>query len=155
MQIFLPYQSLIQSAQCLDNKRLNKQIVECSQILKVLTGETEAWKNHPAVLMVRGHNNFVSQYGHICCLEWTERGFKKHSLESYFQSKIEADIVKVPWWFGRNEFHNSHKSNLYRKNQEFYNKFQIYENLPYCWPLEKEGKQILRYKYAGAKNYEN
>lgn len=36
MQTFLPYPDFIRSAQCLDNRRLGKQRVECLQILKTL-----------------------------------------------------------------------------------------------------------------------
>jgi hypothetical protein len=53
MQTFLPYSDYEASAQTLDNKRLNKQILEGYQILKVLSGASPsgAWRNHPAVLM--------------------------------------------------------------------------------------------------------
>ena len=53
MQTFLPFQSYEESAESLDNKRLNKQILESYQILKVLSGQSAsgAWRNHPAVLM--------------------------------------------------------------------------------------------------------
>jgi hypothetical protein len=54
MQTFLPYSDYEASAQTLDNKRLNKQILEGYQILKVLSGASPsgAWRNHPAVLMI-------------------------------------------------------------------------------------------------------
>jgi len=53
MQTFLPYPSKRESLDALDNKRLNKQILEGYQILKVLSGASPsgAWRNHPAVLM--------------------------------------------------------------------------------------------------------
>lgn len=56
MQTFLPYPSFTLSAICLDNKRLNKQILECDQILNALApGSTSGWRNHPAVKMWRGY----------------------------------------------------------------------------------------------------
>ena len=49
MQTFLPYASFIKSAQCLDDKRLGKQRVECLQILKAIKDVNYGWRNHPAV----------------------------------------------------------------------------------------------------------
>jgi hypothetical protein len=40
MQTFLPYKDFDQCAETLDNKRLNKQILESYQILKVLSGQS-------------------------------------------------------------------------------------------------------------------
>lgn len=56
MQTFLPYTNTLDAARALDNKRLNKQILECYQILNVLSGRSKGngWKNHPAVLMWKG-----------------------------------------------------------------------------------------------------
>ena len=49
MQTFLPYRDFRQSAEVLDSKRLNKQILEGYQILKVLNSDDPkaAWRNHP------------------------------------------------------------------------------------------------------------
>jgi len=48
---------------------------------------------------------------------------------------IEGKIL-FPKWFGKKEFHDSHKSNLLRKDKEFYSKFGWKEkdNLDYVWP---------------------
>jgi hypothetical protein len=62
MQTFLPSPSFRESAQCLDNKRLVKQILECGQILGALDPKAyeiifmkpktgSGWTNHPAVRM--------------------------------------------------------------------------------------------------------
>ena len=40
MQTFLPYKDFDQCAETLDNKRLNKQILESYQILKVLSNQS-------------------------------------------------------------------------------------------------------------------
>ena len=42
MQIFLPYKDIFETAKCLDIKRLNKQIIECEQILNTIDGESRA-----------------------------------------------------------------------------------------------------------------
>ena len=56
MQTFLPYADFNKSAEVLDNRRLNKQILEGYQILKVLGNPDPraGWRNHPAVKMWRG-----------------------------------------------------------------------------------------------------
>ena len=57
MQTFIPHTTMRESLDALDNKRLNKQILETYQILKVLGNPDPraGWRNHPAVKMWRGH----------------------------------------------------------------------------------------------------
>jgi len=57
MQTFLPYTDFIQSAKCLDYRRLGKQRLEAKTILNILLNETTkaGWRNHPAVLMWSSH----------------------------------------------------------------------------------------------------
>ena len=62
MQTFLPLPDFHKSLACLDSKRLGKQRLETHQILKVLSGESEAWKNHPAVKMWIGFDNSLIEY---------------------------------------------------------------------------------------------
>jgi hypothetical protein len=63
MQTFLPYKDFKKSAKVLDNKRLGKQRVEAFQILNILLGrtKTKGWRNHPAVLMWKGHSNALKE----------------------------------------------------------------------------------------------
>lgn len=43
----------------------------------------------------------------------------------------------MPPWFGREDFHASHRSNLLRKHPDWYRQFGWYEpdDLPYVWPV--------------------
>ena len=41
MQVFTPYKEPILCAQVLDKKRLNKQIIECQQIIRAIEGNKE------------------------------------------------------------------------------------------------------------------
>jgi len=45
--------------------------------------------------------------------------------------------IDYPPWVGRKDFHDSHKSNLLRKDFEFYKKYDwnIPSDLPYVWCL--------------------
>lgn len=46
MQIFITG-SPLETAEALDARRLNKQIIECRQILAAIDGTSKAWSNHP------------------------------------------------------------------------------------------------------------
>lgn len=130
MQTFLPYPDLRKSAQALDNRRLGKQRVEAYQILRALNGETKGWVSHPATRMWAGHEPALRMYLRECIQEWVKRGFK-NTMEC---PEIEEAIM--PWWFGDDRLHASHRANLLRKDSEFYGDFGWEEDpsLPYWWP---------------------
>ena len=62
MQVFLPYNNILKIANCLDKKRLNKQIIECKQIIKAIKGETKTWANHPICKMYKDDLDFLGMY---------------------------------------------------------------------------------------------
>lgn len=84
MQTFLPSPSPMTSARILDNKRLNKQILECYQILNVLSGKspTGGWRNHPAVLMWKGYERGLWQYVQAMIREAKLRGIRTENNEA-------------------------------------------------------------------------
>ena len=153
MQTFLPYSSFVDSAKCLDNKRLGKQRVEAKQIYLALSYGPEQrfiingntfvkktpWYNHPAVKMWKGHEGSLLYYIHVVCTEWVHRGFKDSVLDwakSVVSTPSDASFMDPAW--NRNEnLHAAHRSNLLRKNPEWYGKFGWTEpdNLPYVWPV--------------------
>jgi len=132
MQTFLPYSDFKRSAQCLDNKRLGKQRVEAWQIL-LANQKRNSWSNHPAVLMWRGYDLALSAYGIEICKEWIKRGYQ----DSMMQRFKEATDYKLPLWFGNQDFHAAHRSNLLRKNPDWYSQFDWTEapDLEYVWPV--------------------
>lgn len=135
MQTFLPFDDFKASLACLDNKRLGKQRVETFQILNILLSKstTGGWRNHPAVLMWRGYENALMDYYNLSLGEWLRREFQ-NNMKFHV---IIGDIV-MPKWFGLKEFHDSHKSNLYRKDPIHYKRFEsIGPNLEYFWPTKK------------------
>lgn len=150
MQTFLPYADIYKSSQCLDNKRLGKQRVEAWQILNVLTNPEakQGWKNHPAVLMWKGYEHILADYGLACCVEWRARGFVDNMavrfinyLDNCFSRFYDDDSFsyEYPVWFGVEQFHSSHRSNLLRKLPDHYSKFGWSEgpDLPYWWPTKE------------------
>lgn len=141
MQTFLPSPSYDESAQVLDNKRLGKQRVETKQILLALPKTTGGWVNHPATKMWRGHEVSLCQYGMAMCWEWQRRGYKD-TLYDFFadalaQYEQDGRTFLPPVWLGADPIHASHRSNLLRKDREFYSQYGWAESddLPYVWPV--------------------
>lgn len=136
MQTFLAYPDFAASAQVLDTKRLGKQRVEAWQLIRAITGQTKGWRNHPAAVMWRQYVPALNEYGAVMCEEWIRRGYNDTMLER-FERHPDADM---PYWFGREEFHRSHQSNLLRKNLEYYSEFfpEVPSDLEYVWFEEVE-----------------
>ena len=140
MQTFLPYSSFTDSAKVLDRARLGKQRVEAYQILRTLRGETSGWQNHPAVLMWNGYENSLITYGCVMCIEWKSRGYKDSLHSKFLLHSEEYQGLLRPFWMGDQDFHASHRSNLLRKDPQWYGQFGWNEpsDLPYVWPVKKE-----------------
>lgn len=142
MQTFLPYPDFRKSAQALDTRRLGKQRVEVIQILNALTNpHARGWVNHPAVLMWKGHELALCEYGEVICEEWIyERLCVDNCLSQIL--RLEATLLPepktsfYPAWLGNKDFHLSHQSNLVRKDPAFYGpQFpDVQGNLRYLWP---------------------
>ena len=134
MQTFLPYKSFDKSFKVLDYRRLGKQRVEAMQILNVLLGrtKTKGWVNHPATKMWKGYENALKQYHNECIDHWVARGYNNNMKKEV----IEGDIV-YPNWLGDDSFHSAHRSNLLRKDKEFYSKYMWVEteDMEYYWPV--------------------
>lgn len=168
MQTFLPYASFTRSARVLDDKRLGKQRVEALQLLRLLTGYDESnrmvggscWQSHPAVRMWLYRPYALALYNLAICREWQSRGFKdtcEQKTYDAFVSPVALSLfdspdfplkrlqhLKVlPWWFGRQRFHEAHRLNLMRKKYEHYGPLIDPDGLipwttiveaPYLWP---------------------
>ncbi len=158
MQTFLPYKSFYHTAQALDNKRLNKQILECYQILNVLSNDDPraGWRNHPAVKMWRGFEMVLFQYALVMVEEADKRGIKtENNLRNLNELNNRAYKdwgYGMPLWMDDKEIMarvtTTHKANLYRKDPEFYFEFHTAvkskNNQPCCdrcnyyWVTHKE-----------------
>jgi hypothetical protein len=143
LQTFLISKIPSETAEILDRQRLGKQRVEAVQILNVLTGKSEGWKNHPAVRMWVGHERFLLDE-YLCAMidEWAKRGYKntkvnQHRIVLAWDLRNHHQTLQPPPWFS-DELFLSHKSNLLRKNAQFYRPIfgpDIPDNLPYIWPV--------------------
>lgn len=137
MQTFLPLEDFAQSARVLDKSRLGKQRVETLQILKALADSTYGWQNHPAVVMWRGYEFGLIDYGVAICDEWLTRGYQdtcKKQIEDFFG--VFDDSRWRPWWLGDPRLHISHQSNLLRKAPWAYGHLwpDVPRDLEYWWP---------------------
>lgn len=133
--------SPLETAKCLDTRRLNKQIIECKQILKAINGETKAWANHPATLQYK--NNVCWLQCYMWCLECYKEG--NIEFASFFD---EVSKKHTPKWHIY-EYFTQMKRRLYTKNNNYY--FQWKElgesdiNMYYVdgmWRYYQNGKQI-------------
>ena len=133
MQTFLPYADFKKSVEVLDYRRLGKQRVESFQVLNVLLNRThtKGWRNHPVTLMWTGYESALKLYQNITIREWIRRGYKNNMQ----YEEIEPGSVVMPSWFGNEQFHRSHKSNLLRKDFGHYSQyFDEPVDLEYYWP---------------------
>ena len=163
MQTFLPYSDFTASAKVLDNKRLNKQIVEAYQIY---TGRVPQ-KNHPACLMWEGYKAYLILYIYAMCKEYKKRFDKTHSVmrelftdESFF-AVFDVAVAKcaLPYHLTdpliqishcvnlirKDSRHYGHKlrSRLYGLSQMMYGRYVELDEYPvgYYWPVEPVGKK--------------
>lgn len=136
MQTFAPYGRDIGAGfEVLDYKRLGKQRVETYQILRSLLGISSGWLSHPATRMWDGNAAALAVYGLVNCDEWIYRGYNdslrpkfEHVVKSHRGSKRMPRFLDV--------IAESHRSNLIRKDPEYYNHLwpNTPDNLEYVWP---------------------
>ena len=142
MQTFLPYASFAASAEVLDAPRLGKQRVETFQLLRANTVPDYGWRHHPAAKMWRGHLPALVAYGLAMTDAWTATG-RADTVRAKilaFAPEVDGlaqDDLDLPAWLGDEALHLSHRSNLVRKDPDFYRpRFgDIPDDLPYVWPV--------------------
>lgn len=147
MQTFVPYPNIMLSAQSLDSKRLNKQLLEGRQIYKILATNQRkgAWVNHPAVKMWRNYDTGLYNYLWAIRNECAARGIKWEKNWDAIQTMHDnnwhrGDKVVMPAWWGDERIHQSHRNNLYVKDPEYYAGFShdsrvtCCESCNYFWP---------------------
>lgn len=151
MQVFVPYQQPFEVATDLDTRRLNKQIIECRQILAAIRGESNAWKNHPVVKMYRDHVVWLEYY--MFCLECMLESHRMSDLKEYDEldelTKLslewsnKADAIRPP--FLTEEFCAQHRNRLYTKDPEYYNYPDAEVSHENWYVVDGE---LLRYEYG-------
>jgi len=135
----MPYKDFRMSARCLDKKRLFKQVVEARQILAtngitVYKNDGTTYKpshrNHPCVKMWYGYDNALMQYHNeflnVCLSKGIQTDIKHFD--------ISGEIV-LPPWMSDDRIYRSHKSNLLKKDHDFYGHYgwDVPTDIEYVW----------------------
>jgi hypothetical protein len=132
MQTFLPFPNFHDSLRTLDSKRLGNQIYR-----EALTLARGGWPNHPASKMWRGHERSLCDYALAGLDVLAERGkyYPQHRT-TFLALRSALDDTGAPPWLGDHAFHESHQSNLLRKDPAHYGQFgwTVPDDLPYVWP---------------------
>ena len=142
MQVFIIGTPLA-TAMALDRKRLNKQIIECQQILDALNG-AKAWSNHPCVLQYCGYEKWLEHY--LSCLTLYKNNAGIHA-------KVCSDLAQMskPEWH-TTEYFDQMKRRLFEKDDEHYKQWSHLGKSDINWYWSpSEGKFI---KYRNGKKIE-
>lgn len=140
MQVFI-VGSPLETAMILDKRRLNKQIIECRQILDALNGK-KAWSNHPCVLQYRGYEKWLEHY--LSCLT-----LYKHNANIH--AKVCSDLAQIckPEWHTQ-EYIAQMKRRLFEKDEEYYKQWSYLgkslDNWYFVdgeWVKYRNGKKII------------
>lgn len=128
--------SPFETAQALDMRRLNKQIIECQQILDALEGK-KAWSNHPCTLQYRDHSEWL--YAYMMCLihcrDDTEWGREKWN---------EVALEYTPP-FHTEEYFNQMKRRLYTKDPAHYAQWADLGTSDENWYWSPTEQKIIKY----------
>jgi hypothetical protein len=147
MQTFLAYADFNESAAVLDNKRLNKQLLEGRQIYQIISQNRTngGWVNHPAVKMWRHYDNAFFNYLTAIKNECDNRNIKTDKnwdaiISLHNSNWNRGSGVVSPPWLNDERVHQSHRNNLYRKDPDYYYEFKdnkfisCCETCSYVWP---------------------
>lgn len=133
MQVFLPERSFWDSAANLDQKRLVKQLLEGRQIMTILVGENKsnAWTNHPAVRMFKGHHAALYSYLFAIRTEMENRGYRWENNWAEIDRMMNDNyqIYSLPKWmhdeYTVNSVVTTHRGRLYEKAPELYPQYKL------------------------------
>jgi hypothetical protein len=143
MQVFVPSTDLAECAACLDSKRLQKQLLECTMILNILYdvpkkdgGKRTAWLTHPAVLQWKHWPGALARYFDAVADECDRRSIRTATLREQMEGFTRKG--KLPIWWGDEKVHSSHRSRLLQKDREHYKQFK--------WK-EARAKDLAEHRY--------
>jgi hypothetical protein len=139
MQVFI-VGTPFETARVLDKRRLNKQIVECQQILDAING-AKAWSNHPCTLQYKDHSEWLYAYM-MCLIHYRED-------TEYGKEKFNEIALEYTPPFHTEEYFNQMKRRLYSKDKEYYEQWaylgESEDNWYFVdgeWRIYNNGKRI-------------
>lgn len=132
MQVFLPYHDFEKSVQTLDTVRLNKQLLECRQMLSAMAGQSKFGAHHPSTKMWIGYHQLLLDYIFEAVGELTKRGTPTEknfdaAVKFYLMLGPEIRPFLYPEWYRDGQtflkISMTHRASLYKKNPEHYAQF--------------------------------
>ena len=135
MQVFI-IGTPLQTAMALDQKRLNKQILETNQILDALNGKS-AWSNHPCTLQYRGYEEWLTDY--------------KRCLTAYKNNNNLEAFIAEQWChqtrpsFHTQEYFDQMKRRLYTKDKEHYKQWNGLGTSLENWYWSQSENKFIKY----------
>jgi len=150
MQVFTTSPDLYISAQQLDSRRANKQIMECNQIYKAAIGETKGWKNHCVTRLWENDLKGLMWFAWACYFKLIDEG--KHpmapctkrvdgvNVASMAANGIQDLSSLTPSFLNLKWVTDAMKSHLLNKDEAFYSKFKWdVEKVPGYYAINKDG----------------
>lgn len=158
MQTFLSENTFCECARALDDKRLNNQLLEGRQILKllVINDSKKAWFNHPAVRQWAGYEPLLLSYleaiRNECAIREIKWTTNWDAICEVYRLYNGSHYIKLPyWWSDKRELRKfkrtvklTHRARLYVKLPEHYWQYKKWTeaNIPiiccdhcnYFWP---------------------
>ena len=155
-QTFMISPNFAETAHCLDNRRLNKQIVEAFQVYRYLIGDCEMQGNPHPYRIWKGYEKALIAYIVALHDEWIERydrglrGGKrchKNGMEAERISiqKSFFSNYKDPDWINSEEVLSSHRAALLYKDYTWYSQFGWKEQPAIPTKINKNGSVSLPY----------
>ncbi len=128
MQIWMPHAELSASAKDLSVVHLKKNFHTIKWLVKYYGRATGApkyakYSANALVIMWAQHYDFLLRYKNTILREWVEgRCLSARELDSGLSAVwiTEHTLASPPWWFGHQEFHDSHKSSLLALDYIYY-----------------------------------
>ena len=120
MQVFI-IGSPLETAKVLDKKRLNKQVIECRQIINAILGFSKSWANHPCTIQYREHVEWLICYE--CCLREYIEYMNGNTRYLTTIEKLNEVCEKCTPNFHTQEYFDNMKRRLYTKDNEHYKQF--------------------------------
>ena len=117
MQVFI-VGTIEETAMALDRRRLNKQIIECQQILDAIDGTGKGWFNHPVVKMYTPYRKWLMIY------MWYLQEYAKENADLLMMMHFNKFCKDNKPPFHTEEFFQQMKRRLYTKNNEHYKQWK-------------------------------
>lgn len=113
MQVFIIGKAL-DTFEVLDKRRLNKQKIECKQIMNAIDGISTAWKNHPIVKSYTPYRKWLGVY------YWLIEEYTSSNSDLLMMLHYNKWLWENRPIFHTEEYFNQMKRRLYTKDNKLY-----------------------------------